>query len=249
MKDILPHINAFEVTSLAEMNAIKLLNRQDTKYIFHQRQLPDILDDLRADYKILEIDGTRLSAYKNSYYDTKDFACYTMHQRGMLNRTKVRIRTYIESALSFIEIKTKTNKSRTVKKRIPLEKEENFHSARIKTFVDENSPFLADNLTEELQIDFERLTLAHKDLKDRCTLDLNLRATWKGQTHHFEKLIIAELKQDRFKHNSPFNLVLKKHKIYAESFSKYCFSFLELNSELKKNNFKPKLQHLYKTLL
>lgn len=249
MKDILPHINAFEVTSLAEMNAIKLLNRQDTKYIFHQRQLPDILDDLCNDYKMLEIEGVRLSAYQNIYFETKDFTCYNMHQRGMLNRTKVRIRTYVESDLSFIEVKTKTNKSRTIKKRIPLEKEENFHSGRIKTFVDENSPFLADELTQEIHIDFERLTLAHKDLKDRCTLDLNLRATWNDQTHRFENLIIAELKQDRFKHASPFNLVLKKHKVYPESFSKYCFSFLELNPELKRNNFKPKLQNLYKTLL
>lgn len=248
MNDILQHINQFEATSLSEMNAIKLLNRQDTKYIFHQRQLPDILADLRDDYKMLEIEGVRLSAYKNSYYDTEDFTCYNMHQRGMLNRTKVRIRTYVESELSFIEIKTKTNKSRTIKKRIPLEGGENFHSKRITAFVNENSPFLADDLTQELHIDFERLTLAHKDLKDRCTLDLNLRATWNGRTHRFENLIIAELKQDRFKHASPFNLVLKKHKVYPESFSKYCFSFLELNPELKRNNFKPKLLHLNKTL-
>lgn len=248
MKDILQHINQFEATSLGEMNAIKLLNRQDTKYIFHQRQLPDILDGLCDSYKMLEIDGVRLSAYQNIYFDTKDFTCYNMHQRGMLNRTKVRIRTYVESDLSFIEIKTKTNKSRTIKKRIPLEKGENLHSGRIKTFVDANSPFLADDLTQEIHIDFERLTLAHKDLKDRCTLDLNLRATWNGQTHYFDKLVIAELKQDRFKNSSPFNLTLKKHKVYAESFSKYCFSFLELNDQLKRNNFKPKIQHLNKTL-
>lgn len=230
------------------MNAIKLLNRQDTKYIFHQRQLPQILDDLCADYKMLEIEGVRLSAYKNTYYDTDDFTCYNMHQRGMLNRTKVRIRTYVESDLSFIEIKTKTNKSRTEKKRIPLEKGEDLWSPRITAFVNEYSPFDVQDLKQEINIDFDRLTLAHKGLKDRCTLDLNLRATWQGESHTFDNLIIAELKQDRFKHASPFNLVLKKHGIYAESFSKYCFSFIKLNDELKRNNFKPKLKHLYKIL-
>lgn len=230
------------------MNAIKLLNRQDTKYVFHQRQLPQILDDLCTDYKMLEIEGVRLSAYKNSYYDTANFLCYNMHQRGMLNRTKIRIRTYVESDLSFIEIKTKTNKSRTVKKRIPLEAGEHLRSPRIVEFVNTHSPIKVEDLTEEIQIDFDRLTLAHKGLKDRCTLDINLRATWQGKTHYFDNLVIAELKQDRFKHASPFNLTLKKHKVYAEGFSKYCFSFIELNDELKRNNFKPRLKHLNKIL-
>ena len=84
-------------------------------------------------------------------------------------------------------------------------------------FVNKNAPIQVDEFAHELQIDFQRITLAHKELKDRCTLDLNLCARWNGKQHHFENLIIAELKQDRFKHASEFNLILKKHKIYLKN--------------------------------
>ncbi|MEJ6695680.1 MAG: polyphosphate polymerase domain-containing protein [Chitinophagales bacterium] len=248
MKLFQKHIDAFTPTSLDEMNEIKLLNRNDTKYIFHERKLPAILEDLKAYYKVLEIEGIRLLKYENQYFETEDFSCYQNHQRGRLSRTKIRIRKYVESDLSFIEIKTKTNKSRTVKNRIPMTTEEHIRSPRIVDFVNKNAPIQVDEFAHELQIDFQRITLAHKELKDRCTLDLNLCARWNGKQHHFENLIIAELKQDRFKHASEFNLILKKHKIYSGSFSKYCFSFLSLNDQLKRNNFKPNLRHLEKTL-
>jgi hypothetical protein len=242
------HIDSFESTSLDEMNAIKLLNRQDTKYIFHERKLAGILKDLLPYYKVLEIDDKRLMRYANLYYDTENCDFYSNHQRGKLNRTKIRIRKYVESDLSFIEIKKKTNKSRTVKNRIPMETGEHIHTPRIVDFVNTNSPVLVEDLVDELQIDFNRITLAHKQLEDRCTLDLNLTTRWNNESYTFEHLVIAELKQDRFKHASNFNLVLKKHKVYAESFSKYCFCFISLNKNLKKNNFKPKLQRLDKIL-
>ena len=160
------------------MNEIKLLNRNDTKYIFHERKLPAILKDLKAYYKVLEIKGVSLLQYENQYFDTEDFSCYQNHQRGRLSRTKIRIRKYVESDLSFIEIKTKTNKSRTVKNRIAMTTKEHIHSPRIVDFVNANSPIPVEDFVQELQIDFQRITLAHKELKDRCTLDINLRARW-----------------------------------------------------------------------
>ncbi len=248
MEEILEHIKAFTPTSLGKMNAIKLLNRQDTKYLFHHRKLATILDDLKQYYHVLEIEGQQLLSYENQYFDTRDFKFYNKHQRGMLNRTKIRIRKYVESDLSFIEIKRKTNKSRTVKNRIPLIANEDIKSERVINFIQENSKITAADLTEKLLISFQRITLAHKKLEDRCTLDINLRATWNGKDYNFEHLVIAELKQERFKHASDFNLTLKKHKVYSESFSKYCFSFFNLNEDLKQNNFKPKIHQLNKIL-
>lgn len=242
------HIEGFEATSLQEMNAIKLLNRQDTKYIFHENKLGPILEDLKEFYYILEIDGKRLLSYENQYFDTQDFRFYNKHQRGMLNRTKIRIRKYVESDLSFIEIKKKTNKSRTVKNRIPLISEENIESQRVIDFIEDNSNIEVADLTEKLLINFQRITLAHKNLEDRCTIDINLQTSWNGKSHAFNNLVIAELKQERFRHASDFNLTLKKHKVYSESFSKYCFSLLNLNKRLKKNNFNQKIHHLNKIL-
>jgi len=249
VEEILGHIKAFNPTSLSKMNAIKLLNRQDTKYVFHQRKLPVILDDLNAYYDVLEIEGERLLSYENQYFDTKDFLFYNNHQRGMLNRTKIRIRKYVESNLSFIEIKRKTNKSRTVKNRIPLISNEDIQSERVANFIESNSSVKVADLSEKLLINFQRITLAHKNLEDRCTLDLNLQATWNGKKYNFENLVIAELKQEKFRHASNFNLSLKKNKVYSGGFSKYCFSFFNLNSDLKNNSFKPKSHQLEKILL
>lgn len=248
MKDLEQYINAFEPTSLAEMNAIKLLNRQDTKFVFHEKQLSAVLTDLTKDYKILEIQGKRLMSYENQYFDTKDFKFYNKHQRGMLNRTKIRIRKYVESNLSFIEIKRKTNKSRTVKNRITMKADEHIGSKRITDFIEGNSKIVVDDLKEKMLINFSRITLAHRDNEDRCTIDVKLKASWRGEEHQFDNLVIAELKQDRFRHGSKFNLALKKHHIYSGGFSKYCFSFLNLNKDLKTNNFKLKLHLLNKTL-
>ena len=248
MEEVHEHIKAFRATSLAEMNAIKLLNRQDTKFIFHERKLTAILDDLKEFYDVLEIDGKRILSYENQYFDTQDFRFYNHHQRGLLNRTKIRIRKYVESDLSFIEIKRKTNKSRTVKNRIPLIPNEDIESERVINFIEDNSTIKVAHLTEKLLISFNRITLAHKNLEDRCTLDINLQASWNGKIYNFEELVIAELKQERFKHASDFNLTLKKHKVYSESFSKYCFSFLNLNEALKQNNFKEKIHQLNKIL-
>jgi hypothetical protein len=248
LKEALQHIEAFAATSLGEMSAIKLLNRHDTKYVFHERKLAAILDDLKENYYVLEIDGKRLLSYENQYFDTEDFTFYNKHQRGMLNRTKIRIRKYVESDLSFIEIKKKTNKSRTIKNRIALTAHEDIKSDRVINFIESNSTIKVSELSEILLINFQRITLAHKNLEDRCTLDINLHASWNGKNYNFEHLVIAELKQEKFKHSSDFNLSLKKNKVYSGGFSKYCFSFSSLNSDLKNNSFKPKIHQLNKIL-
>ncbi|MFM2228511.1 MAG: hypothetical protein RL664_1854 [Bacteroidota bacterium] len=48
----------FEPISLLEMDRVKLMNRIDTKFAFSKKQLVQILPDLAADYKILEIEAT-----------------------------------------------------------------------------------------------------------------------------------------------------------------------------------------------
>lgn len=86
-------------------------------------------------------------------------------------------------------------------------------------------------------------------MEDRCTIDFDLTTSYNNEHYSFEKLVIAELKQDKFKHSSPFNLALKKHHVYPASFSKYCMSLIMLQPSLKHNNFKPNIHQLQKTLL
>ncbi|HRD38564.1 MAG TPA: VTC domain-containing protein, partial [Bacteroidia bacterium] len=67
VQNILMH---FEPISLKEMDAVKLMDRTDTKFTFTENELEKVLLMVKDDYKVLEVEGKRQSAYKTLYYDT-----------------------------------------------------------------------------------------------------------------------------------------------------------------------------------
>jgi hypothetical protein len=111
-------ISSFESISLSNMDKVKLMSRKDTKFIFEVNDLPSLLSAVKPFYKVAEINDKRISEYKTDYYDTQQFDLYNAHHNGKLNRNKVRYREYVNSELSFFEIKFKDNKNKTVKFRI-----------------------------------------------------------------------------------------------------------------------------------
>jgi hypothetical protein len=107
--DFLAKINdeacLFEKITLDQMEGVKLMDRIDVKYLIPLHLLPIVLQDAREHYKLLEINNERLCSYETLYYDTEDYQLYHSHQSGRLNRYKVRFRNYVDSNLSFFEIK------------------------------------------------------------------------------------------------------------------------------------------------
>ena len=117
MSQILKDINQLEAITLAEMDKVGLLKRTDTKFLLRQNQLEKLLTKIKNDYRVLEISNMRLMPYETNYYDTTNFDFYLAHHNQRKNRIKVRTRTYLIDNLSFIELKLKTNKNKTVKTR------------------------------------------------------------------------------------------------------------------------------------
>ena len=76
----------FQGIDLEGLNAIRLMNRQDTKYIFHISFLPDVLEKLNRDYFVLDIDSHRLMTYDSLYYDTDDLHFYIQHHCRLSTR-------------------------------------------------------------------------------------------------------------------------------------------------------------------
>jgi hypothetical protein len=236
----------FEPISLLEMDRVKLMNRIDTKFAFSRKQLIQILPDLTTDYKILEIEGTRLPLYESLYFDDDNFTFFKDHHNGRTNRFKVRFRKYVESNLIFLEIKHKF-KGRTNKSRIKVE-----HFPE--KLEDDSLHFVQKVLKQEKSLQpvmwnaFTRLTLVHKELNERLTLDLNLTFKWENELHTFDNLIIAELKQEVMNRNSSFFQLMKKNGIRPYRLSKYCIGSIELYAKdgLKFNRFKKKLLTLKK---
>ncbi len=232
-------IKSFQPISLPEMDGVKLMTRADTKFIFQRSELSEVLARLTTDYRLLDINGNRLSTYKTLYYDTADFRFFLDHHNGRGNRFKVRIRNYVESNLFFLEIKNKF-KEKTFKSRIKIQNFEQTLQGRSANYVSE---VIGNEIKLEAKLwnTFTRMTLVSKEQNERLTLDLNLAFDWDNKTVDFDHVVIAELKQERANRNAVFYDLMKKRGVRPNGMSKYCVGAASLFPELKQNNFKEKL--------
>jgi hypothetical protein len=174
---------------------------------------------------------------------------YLKHHNRKLNRYKVRRRTYLTTKDDFFEIKLKTNKKRTIKKRIETEfTNPDFLEKEIR-FLAEKTPFKNGELIEILNNQFFRMTLIHKKKLDRCTIDIRPKFWNKKGEIGFDNLVIFELKRGRSLKSSPMVSVLRQLKIRQRGLSKYCTGRALLDPELKRNAFKPRLRYIEKNII
>lgn len=239
-------LQGFESITLGEMDDVALLDRHDTKYIFNREELIAMLPQLQEHYRVLEVNGNRASLYHSLYFDSENLDFYSLHQRGKKNRLKIRMRKYVDSSLTFLEVKLKNNKGRTVKSRVEIDDiEETLSPANLK-FIEEAAG-KQDQLDAQIFNEFHRITLVHKVEQERLTLDIQL--TFKntdGETSKMNQLVVAELKQDSVNRYSPFAKLTKEMLIRPERLSKYCLGIALLVDDVKKNRIKQKLLRIAK---
>ena len=233
-------INKYTPISLEEMNSVALMKRTDTKFVINKSQLFLILKNLSSYYRVLEIKKDRIMSYSSLYFDTTENKFYNDHHNGKNNRTKIRQRKYLESNLCFLEIKQKNGKGETNKSRIPVEDFELDLTKNSKDFISSttNKEY---NLEPSLWNGFNRITLVNLKDKERVTLDLNLSYKMNEVEKTFEKLVIVEVKQERFNRRSEIVKKLKSIQQNPYSISKYCIGMISLYNDIKYNKFKKKL--------
>ena len=233
-------IAAFDSISLDEMNNVSLMKRTDTKFIIHENDLMAVLKNIRETYKILEIDGHRIMTYNSLYFDTPTKKFYKDHHNGKVNRTKVRMRKYVESGICFLEVKQKDGKGKTNKTRTSIDDFETKLSSNSKDFIQKvtNRSF---DLEPIIWNEFNRITLVNKTAKERLTIDLNLSFKINNSFKTYNNLVIIEVKQERFTRTSPVVKELKSKQINPYSLSKYCIGMIGIYSDLKYNRFKKKV--------
>ena len=237
-----------QTLSLADLEKVKLLDRQDTKFVFNQVQLPLILDKIKPFYRILEINNDLLFTYENTYFDTDDFLFYNQHHNEKRERYKVRFRKYSSNSNTFFEIKIKNNKNRTVKKRLMVDEMNGCLGGREIELVSNIIGLQPNKLTTKLNIQFSRITLADNSFNERLTIDINLSAKNGSSSKIFDKLVISEIKQKKYNPKSQYIHILRDLRIPEMRFSKYCMGMLHVNKEIKYNRFKPKLLQINKIL-
>ena len=241
-------LNDFQTVSLDDLDRVRLLDRQDTKFIFNQIDLPHILEKIKPFYKILEINNDRVYTYDTTYFDTDDFLFYVQHHNGSRNRFKVRFRRYSSNKKSFFEIKIKNNKDRTIKKRLNVDEINKDLGDQERDLVSKITGLSANQLTPKLVLEFSRITLTDNNFNERLTIDANLSAKNGTSNKLFDQLIIAEIKQNKYNPKSDFIRILRNLKIQEMRFSKYCMGLLHVNKNLKYNRFKPRLIQIDKIL-
>lgn len=244
MDTALKILQGYESVSLEELDRVALLDRHDTKYVFSYRDLDSVLTALAPQYRVLEVNGFRISPYETLYYDTDDLEYYTLHQRGKRNRLKVRMRKYCSTGVTFLEVKYKTNKNRTIKYRKEIDDIRYDLLPEDIQFIEEccgTPPPLQPRIFNS----FERITLAHLNSDERLTIDRYLSfSDLKNNQEELPKLIIAELKQAEFDRESIFARFAKKHLIRPDSVSKYCLGVGLLYEQARKNFINMKLRRI-----
>lgn len=233
--------------TLKDAFSASLLNRIDTKFVFSEDLLPEIIKDLTCDYRVLELNETVVQSYSTTYYDFIGLKLYKDHHNGKLSRYKIRHRMYNETNEGFLEIKQKNNKGRTIKQRIKKSSPpENWDKESI-LFLEKNLHLNAKLLKPELKIFFNRLTLINPESNERLTIDTNLKYETGGRCIICNGLVIAEVKQSK-KTPSVFINMMKRLSIRPRRISKYCVGIAFLCDSVKKNNFKQNLRFIKKII-
>lgn len=230
-------LQTFESLSLKELDNVRMLNRIDTKFVFHISRFPEILEEIKQHYLVLEIDGGRMFNYESLYFDTDDYLLYKFHHNGKLNRLKVRFRKYTDSGLCFFEVKYKVKGDRTDKKR--LQQPEIMRQLNEQHLALVHHDYVnIEGLKEKMWIYFKRITLANRNFKERLTIDLGVRFNNFTKDKTFPELVIAEVKTDKTAIGSPIVDAFKKRHFEEIGFSKYAMAVAQLEP-IKSNTFKP----------
>lgn len=237
--------------SLDEMSDIKLMNRTDTKFVTSKRKLAELLRLAQGQYYAQQIDDKRIAAYRTIYWDTPEHRFFLEHHNARAPRQKIRVRTYLDSDLTFLEVKTKNNHGRTKKKRItvPSQDRRDVIEAGGTPFIQGLTGATFDEIIPTVQNRFQRITLVNYGKTERLTIDFNVCF------HNFEtandaetgELVIIELKRDGNVF-SPILDLLRQLRIKPSGFSKYCIGSVMTNDALKRNLFKPKLVKIRKLI-
>ena len=225
-----------------------LQTRVDNKFLLTPQEFAAFAAALDEEFRVMEIDGTRVFRYDSVYFDTDDFAQFRAHRQGRRRRYKVRSRKYTDTGLCMFEIKTKGARGATVKHRIeqsPDAAGELNASNRaylehvIRSEYEEEAP----DMRPVLESGYERATFVNTVSGERVTCDVNLEYANERDRVHAPDLIVVETKSADGRGAS--DRALAHLGIRPVSMSKYCIGIALLHPELPANRWNRLLQQRF----
>lgn len=230
--------------TLDELNArAALLRRTDRKYILTEEQFLTLLATLQDDVRVLEIDGDRNPRYESLYFDTPDRQSFRAAAHKRRRRFKVRTRSYVETEESYLEVKLRDARRRTLKLRLP-------YAFADRDGLDDDGrafvrdvfaghgldPALVDRLVPTLHTRFRRTTLLIPSADCRVTVDTGLTfEETAGATVVADHLLLLETKSDA--QNPRVDRLLWRMGIRPSKVSKFAIGSALLDPTLPDNKW------------
>ena len=219
---------------LQRLDQAQLHDRVESKVILRSANVPAALSRLADDYHVLEHDGERLQGYRTQYFDSHALRSYHDHHNKKRRRLKVRYRTYVNSDLTYFEVKRNVD-GRTVKERRMSHVPYNELWLDDADFLSVRTGWDAGDLAPSLMVSYDRILLVKKDFGERVTIDLNISFVSSTGATHAPELSICEFKQPKLDRRSPAMTAMRRR---PQKFSKYCMGLASCDPSLRRNRFK-----------
>lgn len=242
-------LNQLPAVGLAELNATAALQtRIDRKYLVPTEQFTQLFTNFTAEMKVLDSNGLKIFPYDSVYFDTPTLDSYHLAAYGRRRRYKIRTRSYLDSGVSFLEVKTEGSRSATVKERIP------YDPADRSTITATGAQYIAETLERTgmavqprdlapvLETVYGRITLYLPESNSRATIDLNVAWSLPGKAPIvMTNQLVVETKSG----SAPGQLDkhLWRHGIRPSRISKFATGMATLMPHLPANRWHRVLQH------
>lgn len=226
--------------SLAELqDGAAFLTRKDRKYLVPVEVLASFVETCDPRTRVLDIDGQRTFGYQSAYFDDDHLSAYHAARCRRSHRYKVRTRQYLDSGSSFLEVKVRDGRGRTVKHRRTHDTDCPLTLVEPEREWLTSFPFLSfrlSTLNVRLQTRYERTTLLLPEAAGRVTVDRHLVfARPAGDEFEVSNLVVIETKGAG--RPTPADRVLWRLGYRPVSLSKYAVGMCVLNPELPANRW------------
>lgn len=249
----------FKFCSLDEMDAVKLMDRKDSKYLLSDSERDRVIEFLRGEHHILRVQDKIAQCYNTLYLDGPQHSFFLDHSNSRPRRQKVRIRQYQNSQSAFLEVKHKRTEIGTSKVRQPWtnlfpstsaeERQWNLSDSD-RIFLESQGVHNKVELTElrpTMWTNFSRITFVNFAQGMRITLDLDLQIGPNlDQLKSIQGLSILEIKKPKGQAPAPIFQKLREMGKTPMSWSKYCMACAYLIPGLKTNKFREQMRKLNK---
>ena len=249
---------SLDLSSLAKLPAVSLTDldstwttprRYDTKFIAKASAVDAFLSQASMNFAALEVNEMRSFTYQTTYFDTPDLLLYRDHAQRRRRRIKVRIRNYVESNRTRLEVKAKLGNGQTQKALFEGHQQLGPSEVRlVNDAVVTLSPSrryreIAERLQPTAITTFQRSTIINQDVVERITIDsvLVLEAATK-RVEMLPDLVVVEIKS--LQRTCESVRQFRQMGLHPTSFSKYCAA-IETTQDLRpKIHSANKLDHI-----